>query len=161
MVEQIKNLVKSAAAMLQSGKVPPNTPETYRKDLAKINFMSSKKFFAVFWSVVILIVFYASSVFILFLTAPLPTITVPFVTIFTKTIEVLLIIVSSFLGVQTVVEMRTNSSSNVDLEGSSSTENLNENINENKTISELEHVIEEGVGNAPMLRPFSCIAFEE
>jgi hypothetical protein len=55
---------------------------------------------------------------VLFLTASTPTLTVPFVSIFTETVKILAVIIASYLGVQTVLDFRMQSSSNVDLEAS-------------------------------------------
>ena len=106
--------------MLQSGQVPPNTPVRYQKDLGKINFLTSKKFYVVFCSVVILALFYIASIFVLFLTGPVPHLTVPFVAIFTETIKILAIIIASYLGVQTVLDYKMQSNSSVNVEGTNS-----------------------------------------
>jgi hypothetical protein len=103
--------------MLHSGKVPPNTPLEYKEDLSKVNFLASKKFYVVFCSVIILSIFYAASVFVLFLTAATPNLTVPFVSIFTETIKILAIIIASYLGVQTILDYRMQSNSDVQLSG--------------------------------------------
>ena len=103
--------------MLQSGKVPPNTPLSQRNDLSKVNFLASKKFYVVFCSVIILAIFYAASIIILFLTATCPTLTVPFVSIFTETIKILAIIIASYLGVQTILDYKMQSNSDVRLSG--------------------------------------------
>ena len=63
MWRKIIEVASSAKAMLQSGQVPPNTPVRYQKDLGKINFLTSKKFYVVFCSVVILALFYIAVVF--------------------------------------------------------------------------------------------------
>lgn len=137
--------------MLQSGKYPPNTPSQYQEELGGINFLRSKKFFIVFFSIIVLFIYFGAGTFVLFLTAPFPTLTVPFVTMFVKAIEILAIIIASFLGVQTILDMKYNSSSNTNLEG------RNENIN----IKEEKRIIREGEGDAPEIRPFSVIAVEE
>lgn len=126
----LTDLAKSAAAMLYSGYVPPNTPVRYKEDLSKINFLTSKKFYIVFCSVIILAVFYVGSIAVLFLTASSPSLTVPFVTIFTETIKILAIIIASYLGVQTVLDYKMQSNSNVELQGSDSfvTENVDKRI---------------------------------
>lgn len=116
----ITDLVKAAAAMLHSGSVPPNTPAKYKEDLSKVNFLASKKFYVVFWSVIILAIFYIGSIGVLFLTANAPGLTIPFVSIFTETVKILAIIIASYLGVQTVLDYRMQSNSNVELQGSSS-----------------------------------------
>lgn len=120
MWRRIADIAKTASAMLHSGSVPPNSPDRYKEDLSKINFLASKKFYVVFCSVIILAAFYVASIAVLFLTAPYPNLTVPFVTVFTETIKILAIIIASYLGVQTVLDYRMQSSSNVQLEGSNS-----------------------------------------
>lgn len=120
MWEKIIDITKTAGAMLHSGRVPPKTPPCYKEDLSKINFLASKKFYVVFCSVVILAVFYAASIVVLFLTSAAPHLTVPFVTIFTETIKILAIIIASYLGVQTILDYKMQSTSENVLEGSSS-----------------------------------------
>ena len=104
MWKKISEIAKTASAMLHSGEVPPNTPPQFKEDLSKVNFLASKKFFVVFCSVLILAFFYGISIFVLFLTASLPTLTVPFVSIFTETIKILAVIIASYLGVQTILD---------------------------------------------------------
>jgi hypothetical protein len=113
MWQNIVNIAKTASAMLHSGEVPPNTPPQYREDLSKINFLSSKKFFVVFCSVIILSLFYAASIIVLFLTAAHPSLTTAFVSIFSETIKILAVIIASYLGVQTILDYKVNSNSNV------------------------------------------------
>lgn len=120
MWEKITEIAKTATAMLHSGEVPPNTPLQYREDLSKVNFLASKKFYVVFCSVIILSIFYAASIFVLFLTAAQPSLTVPFVSLFTETIKILAVIIASYLGVQTVLDYRIQSNSNLDLQGQNS-----------------------------------------
>jgi hypothetical protein len=117
MWEKIVQIAQTASSMLHSGKVPPNTPLQYKEDLSKVNFLASKKFYVVFCSVIILSIFYAASVFVLFLTAATPNLTVPFVSIFTETIKILAIIIASYLGVQTILDYRMQSNSDVQLTG--------------------------------------------
>ena len=117
MWERIFDISKTAGAMLSSGKVPPNTPTEYKEDLSKINFLASKKFYVVFCSVIILALFYAASIVVLFLTAASPSLTVPFVSIFTETIKILAVIIASYLGVQTVLDYKMQSNNNTSLQG--------------------------------------------
>ena len=117
MWEKIVDITKTASAMLASGKVPPNTPPEYKEDLSKINFLASKKFYVVFCSVIILALFYAASIVVLFLTAASPSLTVPFVSIFTETIKILAVIIASYLGVQTVLDYKMQSNNSVNLQG--------------------------------------------
>ncbi|NBO22905.1 hypothetical protein EBU94_06175 [bacterium] len=108
---------QSLAAMVSHDKVPPNTPPEYIDEMKSINFLRSKKFFIVFTSILMLLGFYCVSVFILFLTAPVPTITAPFVTIFVETIKVFAIVISAYLGLQAAIDFRYNSESNTSLKG--------------------------------------------
>jgi hypothetical protein len=117
MWQKIVQIAQTASSMLHSGKVPPNTPPQYVENLSKVNFLASKKFYVVFCSVIILSVFYTASIFVLFLTAAYPSLTVPFVSIFTETIKILAIIIASYLGVQTILDYRIQSNSDVILSG--------------------------------------------
>jgi hypothetical protein len=108
---------QSLASMLSHDKAPPNTPPQYIEEMKSINFLRSKKFFVVFSSILMLIAFYSISVFILFLTAPLPTITTPFVTIFVETIKIFAIIISAYLGLQAAIDFKYNSESNTSVKG--------------------------------------------
>jgi ABC-type Na+ efflux pump permease subunit len=120
-------IAKTASSMLHSGDIPPNTPTEYQKDLSNINFLASKKFFVVFCSVIILSVFYAVSIFVLFLTSGMSaTITSAFVTIFVETIKILAVIIGSYLGVQTLLDFRYKSDSNVDFKSENKTEKFEE-----------------------------------
>jgi hypothetical protein len=118
MWDKIVQIAKTASAMLHSGEVPPNTPSRYKEDLSKVNFLASKKFYVVFCSVLILALFYGVSIFVLFLTAASPSLTVPFVSIFTETIKILAVIIASYLGVQTILDYKMQSSNTLNLEGS-------------------------------------------
>lgn len=120
MWDKIVQIAKTASAMLHSGDVPPNTPTQYKEDLSKVNFLASKKFYVVFCSVIILALFYGVSIFVLFLTAASPSLTVPFVSIFTETIKILAVIIASYLGVQTVLDYKMQSNNSLNLEGSNS-----------------------------------------
>jgi hypothetical protein len=117
MWRRIVDIANTASAMLRSGSVPPNTPSEYKEDLSKVNFLSSKKFYVVFCSVIILAVFYGASIVVLFLTANFPSLTVPFVSIFTETIKILAVIIASYLGVQTILDYKMQSNSSVELKG--------------------------------------------
>jgi len=115
MIDKVSVIWQSLAAMISQDKAPPNTPPEYVEEMKSINFLRSKKFFVVFTSVLMLIAFYAISVFVLFLTAPLPTITTPFVTLFVETIKIFAIIISAYLGLQAAIDFKYNSSSNTSL----------------------------------------------
>lgn len=117
MWDRITLIGQSIAAMLSHDKVPPNTPTQYVEEMKSINFLRSKKFFVVFTSILMLLGFYAISVFILFLTAPIPTITTPFVTIFVETVKIFAIIISAYLGLQAAIDFKYNTESNIALKG--------------------------------------------
>lgn len=138
MWNNITKIFGSALAMLQYGKTPPNTPEKYKNDLSKINMLASKKFFMIFMSIIFLAIFYISGTVILFLTAPLPSITGPFVTIFTKVIEILAIIISVYLSAQGIIDFKYNSSSNV--------EQVSENVNVKETLEQKVEYIDDSRG---------------
>lgn len=135
MLEKVKQTVQSAAAFLQDGKVPPNTPIQYREDLSKINFFSSKKFFIVFSSIVLLMVFYLVSVGILFLTAKFPTITDSYVVIFVESIKIFAIIISAYLGLQAAIDFRYNgANTNVSVDTIKSIEQIEQKVITEETI---------------------------
>jgi hypothetical protein len=116
MWQNIVNVVQSASAFLQNGKAPPNTPARLKKQMEDTNHLASKKFFIIFTSVLMLGALYYSSVAIL-LTIQMPEHVAAFVTLFSKTIEIFAIIIASYLGVQAVVDLKYNSSSNADVIG--------------------------------------------
>jgi hypothetical protein len=130
MWQNLINVVQSATAFLQNGKAPPNTPEYLKTKMEETNHLSSKKFFIIFTSVLMLGALYYSSVAIL-LAIEMPEHVSAFVTLFSKTIEIFAIIIASYLGVQAVVDLKYNSSSNASIEGT--TEVIKEEIIENLT----------------------------
>jgi hypothetical protein len=151
MWREIKDIANTASAMLQSGKAPPNTPDVYVDELKATNFLRSKKFFITFSSILIVLAFFGISVFILFLTAPIPTLTISFVSIFVETLKVLTIIIAAYLGLQTVLDFKYNSNSNIDLIGENSTisETVNETVDE-KIIQEFSQKYEGDPSYAPL-----------
>jgi ABC-type multidrug transport system fused ATPase/permease subunit len=134
MWDKISNIAKSAAAMLQSGKTPPNTPVKYQEELGAINFLRSKKFFVAFSAIVLLMIFFASSIFILFLTATLPTITVPYVTLVVEFLKIFALIITFYIGIQGATDFRWGSNSNVEL--SQQNQNITETLEEKRTYIE-------------------------
>jgi hypothetical protein len=150
MWKKVTNTVQSAAAFLQNGKVPPNTPIQYREDLSKINFFSSKKFFIVFSSIVLLMVFYLVSVGILFLTVRFPTITDSYVIIFVESIKIFAIIISAYLGLQAAIDFKYNSNSNVTVDTVKSIEVIDQ-----KIITEATQKYEEVYKNDPSYAPIN------
>lgn len=114
MWQKVLNTFETAKAFLQPGKVPPHTPLEYREDFSKINFFSSKKFFIIFSSVILLMFFYLSSVGILFLTSFFPSITQPYVIIFTESIKIFAIIISVYLGLQATIDFKYNTDAKIE-----------------------------------------------
>jgi hypothetical protein len=114
MWQKIQTTFETITAFFQDGKVPPNTPFEYKQDLSKINFFSSKKFFIVFSSVILLMLFYLSSVGILFLTSFFPSIIQPYVIIFSESIKIFAIIISVYLGLQATIDFKYHTESKID-----------------------------------------------
>jgi len=113
----IGNITKTVTSFLHTGATPPKTHNllTYEQ----INHLRSKKFFIVFSCFIAIGIFYFSSVAILFILPETSDIINGYITIFSKTIEVVSIIVAAYLGVQGIVDLKYNSSSNVVNESSS------------------------------------------
>ena len=128
MIGILKHLTQSAAAFLSSSCAPPDAPLEQIERLKSINHMESKKFFACAVATIILCFFYFVSVAIMVFLPPVPEVVTGFVTIFTKTIEILAIIIGSYVGAQAVVDLKYNSSSNASIENK--TETITENIND-------------------------------
>jgi len=125
MISLIKNAAMTAVSFLSNNYVPPNTPAQDVDRLKSINHMESKKFFIVLTSVAILAFFYFISIGIMFLLPhEAPEFVSGFVTIFSKTIEILAIIIASYVGAQAAVDLKYGSKSSASLEGV--TETINE-----------------------------------
>lgn len=128
MIPLLRNAAMTAVSYLNSNKVPPNTPPEKHKSLKSKNHMESKKFYIVLTSVVILAFFYFTSIGIMFLIPHnAPEFVSGFVTIFSKTIEILSIIIATYVGAQAAVDLKYGSSSSASLEGTTHTEKV-ENI---------------------------------
>lgn len=135
MINWISKTFAGAMAFLSSNKVPPNTPIALREAMKKENHFASKKFFIAVTAFLGLLFFYFSSVGVLFLIpADNREIVEGYVTIFTKTIEVLAIIIAAYLGVQAAVDLRYSSSSNQSYETVKSIEQIDEKIITEETI---------------------------
>jgi hypothetical protein len=134
MWEKFTDIAKNATAFLQAGKVPPNTPIQYREEFGKINFFSSKKFFIVFSSVILLMAFYLVSVGILFITSFFPEIIQPYVTIFVESIKIFAIIISVYLGLQATIDFKYQSNSNTTNETHNNVEKIDQKVITQETI---------------------------
>ena len=125
MIQLIKNAAMTAVSFLSNNQAPPNTPAEDVEKLRSINHLESKKFFIVLTSVAILAFFYFISIGIMFLLPHgAPEFVSGFVTIFSKTIEILAIIIASYVGAQAAVDLKYGSKSSASLEGT--TETINE-----------------------------------
>ena len=129
----IKNLLLNVMAFVSSS-APPNTPPRDLERLQSVNHMESKKFFACFVSVAILTFFYFVAVGIMFIMPPVPEIITGYITIFTKTTEILAIIIGSYVGAQAVVDLKYNSSSSTSLQNS--TQKIEQFLKEEVTVIE-------------------------
>lgn len=131
---QITNIFRSASAFLTSNRVPPGTPIELQSSLRKENHFKSKKFFLAFTSFVGLLAFYLLSVGILFLLPSQNELISGYVTIFTKTVEIVAIIVASYIGVQAAIDFKYGSSSNTNFDAVLTSEQRDEKIIEEQTI---------------------------
>lgn len=134
MWDNIKNIASNAAAFLSSNKVPPGTPIELQSSMRNENHFKSKKFFLAFSSFIGLLGFYLLSVAILFLLPSKNELIAGYVTIFTKTIEIVAIIVASYIGVQAAIDFKYGSSSNTNLDSILTSEQREEKIIEEQTI---------------------------
>lgn len=134
MWEAVTNIAKNAASFLSSNRVPPGTPVELQRSLRKENHFKSKKFFLAFTSFIGLLAFYLLSVAILFILPPQNELISGYVTIFTKTIEIVAIIVASYIGVQAAIDFKYGSDSNVNFDSVLTSEQREERIIEEQTI---------------------------
>jgi len=134
MWDSITNIAKNAASFLSSNRVPPGTPIELQSSLRKENHFKSKKFFLAFTSFIGLLAFYILSVAILFILPPQNELISGYVTIFTKTIEIVAIIVASYIGVQAAIDFKYGSDSNVSFDSVLTSEQREEKIIEEQTI---------------------------
>lgn len=116
MIQAIKNTAISLVSYLSGHMVPPNTPIEDIEKMRAINHMASSKFYIVFTSVLILAFFYFVSLGIMFFIPQKPEFITGFVTIFSKTIEILAIIIASYVGAQAAVDLKYGSSSRAAIE---------------------------------------------
>lgn len=134
MWNNIKNIASSAAAFLSSNKVPPGTPVALQESMRNENHFKSKKFFLAFSSFIGVLGFYLLSIAILFLLPSKNELISGYVTIFTKTIEIVAIIVASYIGVQAAIDFKYGSSFNTNLDATLTSEQREEKIIYEETI---------------------------
>lgn len=130
----ITDIAKNAASFLSSSKVPPGAPIAQQEALRDQNHFKSKKFFLAFSSFIGLLAFYLLSVGILFLLPAKNELIAGYVTIFTKTIEIVAIIVASYIGVQAAIDFKYGSTSNTNLDAVLTSEQREEKLIQETTI---------------------------
>lgn len=130
----IVNIVQNAASFLTSNRVPPGTPVELQDSLRNENHFKSKKFFLAFSSFIGVLAFYLLSVGILFLLPTKNELIAGYVTIFTKTIEIVAIIVASYIGVQAAIDLKYGSSSSTNFDAVLTSEQREEKIIQETTI---------------------------
>lgn len=130
----IVNIAQNAASFLSSNRVPPGTPIQLQDSLRQENHFKSKKFFLAFSSFIGLLIFYSLSVGVLFLLPSKNELIAGYVQIFTKTIEILAIIVASYLGVQAAIDFKYGSSSNASFDSVVTSEQREDKLIQETTI---------------------------
>jgi hypothetical protein len=156
MWQNIKHIASNAAAFLSSSKIPPGTPLEFQESLRNQNHFKSKKFFLAFSSFIGLLAFYLLSVGILFLLPSRNELISGYVTIFTKTIEIVAIIVASYIGVQAAIDFKYGSSSNTNLDSVLTSEQREEKIIQEQTV-----VYAEKYKNDPSYAPIDWVFNQE
>jgi hypothetical protein len=156
MWDSITNIAKNAASFLSSNRVPPGTPIELQDSLRKENHFKSKKFFLAFSSFIGLLAFYLLSVGILFLLPAKNELIAGYVTIFTKTIEIVAIIVASYIGVQAAIDFKYGSSSSTNLDSVLTSEQREE-----KVIQEMTIKYAEKFKNDPSYAPIEWVFNQE
>jgi len=111
MWQSIVDLVKGGASFLQNGTAPPNTPEHLQDSYENTNHLASKKFFLAFSGFIILAVFYAASIAVLYTLQAKPEVVPSYVVMYSKAMEVFATIMAVYLGGQALVDLRYNSES--------------------------------------------------
>jgi quinol-cytochrome oxidoreductase complex cytochrome b subunit len=135
MIAWITNTAKNAFTFLSSAKAPPSAPIELREAMKRENHFASKKFFIAVTAFVGLLFFYFSSVAVLFfLPEDNRDMVSGYVTIFTKTIEVLAIIIAAYLGVQTIADFSYKSTSTQSYDATVSVEQIEEKIITEETV---------------------------
>jgi hypothetical protein len=152
----LKNIANNAASFLSSNKVPPGTPIELQSSLRNENHFKSKKFFLAFSSFIGLLAFYLLSVSILFLLPTKNELIAGYVTIFTKTIEIIAIIVAVYIGTQATIDFKYGSTSNTNLDSVLTSEQREEKIIEEQTI-----VYAEKYKNDPSYAPIDWVFNQE
>jgi len=132
MWHNIVNIAQTASAFLTNGKAPPNTPPELERQMEDTNHLTSKKFFVVMTSLLMIVSMFFVAVGILFVIPKDHDIVITtYATIFTKIMEQVALVISVYLGAQGLVDLRYNSSSSASVQGIAQSSNINENKNVN------------------------------
>ncbi len=113
----ISKISNSLLSFIRTGSAPKDTPVELRELVKKQNHFASRKFYIVFSAFLGLCFFYFTSIAIYFILPSGSEYISGYVTIFSKTIEVLAVIIAAYLGAQAVVDLRYNSNSQASFEG--------------------------------------------
>jgi len=136
MWQSIANIVQSGLAFLQNGKAPPNTSSALKQLMEDENHLASKKFFIILSALLVLAFMYYTSVAILCWVVPhSPEVVTAYVTIFSKIMEVLGLIISVYIGAQGLVDLNYNSASSAAIQGTA------EIMEENKRIDIAQQIL--------------------
>jgi hypothetical protein len=134
----IKDIFSNAAAFLQTGVAPPNTPPEQQQNMESTNHLASKKFFLAFSGFAILGIAFAINMVILYSMDHHPALLPSYVVIFTKTIEVFATIMAVYLGGQALVDLRYNSSSSASMAENVQQTNINQKVDITETVVAIE-----------------------
>lgn len=132
MFETLQTILKTAGSLLTNQAPPDVVDESEKERLQELNHLESKKFFIVITSVIILTIFFFASVGLLFILPPTPEIITGFVTLFTKTIEILAIVIAFYVSAKTAIDLKYTSFSNASIANNSET--ITEKIEETITV---------------------------
>lgn len=138
-MKALLNLVSTAASFL-TNQPPPGVDALEAERLKSVNHLESKKFFIVITSVVILIFFLFAGTAILFFLPRMPEIVTGYITLFSKTTEILAVVIAFYVSAQAVVDLKYGSSSSAAVSAQSQTTEATtsttttENINETLTV---------------------------
>lgn len=136
MLSSILNILKTGASLLTNTSPSYVQNKCEQERLSVINHLESKKFFMVSVAVVILLAFFAISTAVLFLLPSQPEVVTGFITLHTKTSEILAIIIAAYVGVQAAVDFKLNSSSSASMSNQSQQidQNIQQTIQETLTV---------------------------
>ena len=120
----------------QTGVIPNKSEDTPLEELdSNINHFRSKKFTITFIALLIMVaLLFCSSIFLFFL--PSDVAVNGFVTLFSKTVEVISVIIAVMIGGESLVNLKYNSDSSVAMQNLSQQINENSNQNINETIDD-------------------------